>query len=1650
MNLKSKRKFSFFLLVLFAGILVSVRIIAEKPVQTEFLNNFFHFSSAADPTASFTFTPNGDCADKAIKFTNTSTGDGLTYLWSFGDASATSTLSDPTHIFLNVFGDGEKSFSVTLTVKAADGKTATTNQSVKVKLIPDLKIGSDQPPKVFEGLPYFVSCTNQDTDFLFLNQSTTKASNKNYTIDWGDGSPKFTSTNWSSEKHFYKKGIYQVTYIVEGLNGCVITEKFGVFVGSNPAVGLATPGNTNICIGEPLTFTITGTENNPVGTIYKVSFSDGSLDQVFTHPPPATVTHIYQKTSCGALSNPTFKNYFAVKILATNPCESSVAQVEPIYVTEPIVPKIKITENPVCVNTPVSIENESNFFVDASNSGSCSDNGKFVWEISPATGWTLAPNSLGERPVPGNPNTWSSGLDVIKPVFNTPGTYTVKLIIGNKCGITETIKTICVIPKPESSFTLEKTEVCGPATIKATNTSNILGACGTTNPNTFTWTVTYSKGNCGTTSNVEFIGGSNKNSESPGFLFKNPGIYTIRLTIAASCGQVFKEEKVTVTAPPTISISTIPNSCGPTTLTPKATVGVCDSGTPTYKWTFEGGVPATSSSLDPGPVTFSSPGPKKITLEVISSCGTTTSEKTFTINGLPVVDAGTDTEICNGEDIKLTGTASGGAGPFTYQWTSTPTSSIPGSNTASPTVKPNQTTVYKLAVKNQTTNCISTDEVEIKVIPAPIIQFDIPNQEICSGETTKTVNLTTNPSGESISWTSVANGAGGVLPNGTNQIPGQPLVNNTANPIDVVYTAIITNSSSGNCALVPAKYTIRVYPAPVYMDHKLSTCSDQSFDFKPTANITGSTFTWTVLTPAGISGATNSNLVTSIKQQLRNSTNTPLDVIYTITPFLGSCPGNPFELTVTVQPAPSINFTQSDQVLCTGAISKPVRFSSEVAGTTFLWIADKKGMTGVIESGTGNEIPAQTLINPTNQPITIEYKVSVSTNTGSSCSGVPKTYRITVNPSITLTEQIPSFNGFGISCAGANDGSIKLSPEGGNGIFTYSWNGPTGFASSSMDLSNLKPGSYQVSISDQFGCVISRTYQITEPQPLIATVISKNNILCAGDESGAIEISVSGGTTSLPFQFEWKRNGIPISANSQNLAGIPSGTYEVKIKDANGCFKILSGIQLTEPAAALVINYSKTDISCYGANDGSLKLDVSGGLPPYNIKWNFGSGQSGFDNLGPGDYTLTVSDKSGCIRTQTITIEDAPLLKITPEVKNISCFGQKDGFIKLNLEGKLGSTTIRWDNGEEREDLFNLIAGVYGVTIKDQSDCEIRSVFNIVEPALLQIEPKIKDALVCDTPQSGEINLGISGGTPPYIIQWSNGQSVEILLGITAGQYAVKITDALGCQVNQSFEVKRPSPISIVTLKSTNIQCGPRLVEEEFKISISGGFAPYTINWSGGNISPDGKTMKTSAPGLYEVSVTDGRGCSSVQSFEVENLEIIPEAAIESAAFEQYNSYLVNFEIQFLNKSFGQITSYFWDFGDGKESFEENPKHTYTAEGNYEITLTITDVFGCSAVVKKKISVFDYYLVVPNAFTPNGDGINDTFFPRYINIESLQFWILNKWGETIYFSDDMNSQGWDGKINGVIATPGNYVYRLKFQTLDGRTQTQTDLFILLK
>lgn len=1238
---------------------------------------------------------------------------------------------------------------------------------------------------------------------------------------------------------------------------------------------------------------------------------------------------------------------------------------------------------------------------------------------------------------------------ILTPRFTEPGIYTIKLISGNRCGIEETTRTICIIPEPIPSFELDKTEGCGPVQVQATNTSNILGTCATPE-NFLRWSVAFQGGECSTAGAWEFAQGSTANSINPVFNFSGTGNYLITQTLTTNCGVFTASEVVSVFAPPVVSITNLPDACGELVINPIANVSSCGAGATEFKWTFEGGLPATANTLDPGEITFNTPGAKKITLEVTNLCCTTTRSIEFDVNPLPIIDAGEDLGICKGESISLNVDISPEAG-YSYSWTSNPAGALQGANTKNPIIKPDQTTTYTVTVRNTQTGCIESDQILVTVIPAPVVGFSIPDQEICSGETTLPVSLLSDPLGFAVQWTSQSNGAGGVIPNGLNEIPSQTLTNTTNAPIEVIFLTKIVAEDLGACEEIIFTYKIKVNPEPVYQNATREICSGAALNFTPSGLIPGSLFTWTVDSNPNVTGSAGSDTPSlAIQNTLINNSNTIHTLTYQINPFLGTCPGSPFMLTVTVQPSPAVSFSIEDQVLCTGTSSEEVLLSSDVANSTFSWTAFANGVQGVALTGTGNVIPVQDLVNPTPNPITVTYQVRAATNSQPACPGVSEVYRITVNPSITLLNDVSDFSGFGISCFGANDGKINANPRGGNGNFTFTWTGPNRFSARTPTIENLIPGEYSVLIEDEFGCSISRDYSITQPEALQVSLISTRDVFCKGDATGRIEMAVSGGITSVPYQFNWTRNGQPFTANGPILQNIPAGTYQLTLVDNNNCTISTDPISINEPDTRLEIEISKGEISCFEAFDGSIDLKVTGGVPPYDINWNFGSKLTSFENLGPGTYVVTVSDQAGCFLTESVTIEDAPVFKINAEVKQITCFGKNDGAIDLNLEGGNEGVNIRWDNGQELPGLFNLSPGTYGVTLTKFGIYPIRREFTIIQPDALVLEPTVTDALNCDNPQSGNIIVNVAGGTPPFTFRWSNGSTQQNLTNLSSGPYSLEVRDANGCVTQGSYIIKRPAPIEVVTVRNTGAVCEPRAIKEEFNISVTGGVPPYTIQWSGGEVSNNGLKMVTQQPGIYILTITDGAGCEYRESFEVDNTNVVIDATIQSSGIDQNGSFLVGIPITFKNKSVGNIISYFWHFGDGNTSSEISPTHTYQKPGKFNVKLQAIDDYGCIQDIEKEIELTDFFLVVPNVFSPNSDGINDYFFPKFVNVTKLEFWILNKWGETIFYSEDINSQGWDGKVGGEYAMAGNYVYRLKFTTVDGRVETKTEVFLLLK
>ncbi len=737
-------------------------------------NTTYAITVLSTPSAGFNFSPNSTpCSSTPINFTNTSTGGtGLTYSWNFDDAPSgvqnTSTQQNPSHLF-SAFGTGNSNYNVTLIITSANGCTASTSHTVSVQNSPSAVLidpsGND-----------FSNCDGSNGFTVTVNNgSTTQASNTNYVINWGDASPNYVgSTLPDGTSHTYSGfGYNTLTLTVTGSNGCVSTQTYNVYNGSNPSVGLANPGGTvGLCAPSTLVIPINNTSANPPGTTYTISYNDGSPNEVYIHPPPANITHTFTTSSCGVTSLGGFTNSFHVRIVASNPCGTSAATIEPIRVGLP--PIVNFSGPAVsCINQTASFNSTSTAnFVNAA--GNCVTTANHFWSISPVTGWTVASGSQGTIST-NTPGTSSIGFN-----FNTAGTYTVKLIVKNQCGVDSMTQNICITIPPTPNFTIN-TPGCAPAVINTTNTS-VATAC---SPLTYLWNISPSTG-------WTYASGTST-STSPSFNFNTAGTYTITLNVTNVCGTFPISQTITIKTPPTATIGTLSNSCGSVTISPTATIGNGGGTISNIAWTFAGGTPASSNSATPGPVTFNTPGAHAITLSVTNECGTTTVNGSVTVYPVPTISTIPSNTICSGQTLTLTSSPLGGTPNYSFVWS--PSSGLSNPNSQSPIATPTTTQTYTVNLTDLN-GCTATTSVTITVNPSPSLVIN-GNQNICIGQST----TLTASGGTTYTWSPSAS---------LNTSTGATV---TASPT-VTSTYTVTANSGAGCPAT-GTYIVTVNPLPI-------------------------------------------------------------------------------------------------------------------------------------------------------------------------------------------------------------------------------------------------------------------------------------------------------------------------------------------------------------------------------------------------------------------------------------------------------------------------------------------------------------------------------------------------------------------------------------------------------------------------------------------------------------------------------------------------------------------------------------------------------------------------------------------------------------------------------------------------------------------
>jgi uncharacterized protein (DUF2141 family) len=297
---------------------------------------------------------------------------------------------------------------------------------------------------------------------------------------------------------------------------------------------------------------------------------------------------------------------------------------------------------------------------------------------------------------------------------------------------------------------------------------------------------------------------------------------------------------------------------------------------------------------------------------------------------------------------------------------------------------------------------------------------------------------------------------------------------------------------------------------------------------------------------------------------------------------------------------------------------------------------------------------------------------------------------------------LPSItNQVNVLCNGASTGSFAVATANGVPPFTFSFQG--GAYSATNSFNNLAAGNYTVTIKDANNCTVPVVATITQPaNPLSVDIQFQNNVGCNGGLTGNYKIKGAGGNNPYTYSTDGINYVAPNNGPSFQTNGLPAGTYNVWVKDANGCTANTS-IVITQPAAMVATIVSQTNPPCSGGGTGSVTVAGSGGTPNYSYKLNTAAYQASgtYNNLAPGTYTITVRDANNCTSTVSVTIvqPSTPSGSVLSQT-NVDCFGNATGV--FNFQGANGTApyTFSINGGAFASNPFNgLAAGNYNITV---------------------------------------------------------------------------------------------------------------------------------------------------------------------------------------------------------------------------------------------------------------------------------------------------------------------------------------------------------------
>jgi large repetitive protein len=563
-------------------------------------------------------------------------------------------------------------------------------------------------------------------------------------------------------------------------------------------------------------------------------------------------------------------------------------------------------------------------------------------------------------------------------------------------------------------------------------------------------------------------------------------------------------------------------------------------------------------------------------------------------------------------------------------------------------------------------------------------------------------------------------------------------------------------------------------------------------------------------------------------------------------------------------------------------------------------------------------------------------------------------------PSIAISGQV------NVTCSSPNTGSITVAASAGSAPYNFSFNG--GAYGTGNTFATLGAGTYTITVQGSNACTASVAATIISSNTVTFATFSKTNIACSGTPLGTIAVSGSGGLSPYTYNI----NG-GVFQSSGSFTNIAAGTYTIIIKDASGCTN--SSITTILSSVNLTLSATSVNATCSNPGNGSITMTGAGGLPTLLYSINGSGSASSVNFVGPGTYTLQVTDALGCTKSTTVTITGPPLLFFNNMVIVIPPCNGGIGSITTSAIG--GAPPYQFANGNgafsSSGSFPNLPAGTYTIRVKDNNGCIRDTVINLIQPPpVASTTPTISNA-ACNGNATGSITIGGSGGTAPFQYNINGGAFTTsgLFTGLAAGTYTIQIKDANNCTGQTTVSINSNGNFYFGSASTVTPSCFNG-TNGSVSFTGSGGTAPYNYSLNGGAYQ-SGNNFTSLNAGTYTLNVKDAGNCIATSTVTIANAlpinitSILPTSPTCSNGTNGSVSFAAN----------GGAGAYTFSLDGG--AFIATTSFTSISSGSH--TITVNDANGCTNSTVTNVpnplpvSFASTSIVSPGCFGPGNGSI---------------------------------------------------------------------------